>query len=128
MAQYVIPGHKTIDMNTGLLSHYQPKVSEKKQKQSRLVLGVVLDRLCPSPGTSFFISVTYTLGLRNSGVGYSYFFKSSYPLVRASNFYHLNIRITQAGAAGHLRNVNDHALSQKIEEKCLGIGSAINIL
>ena len=39
MAQYVIPGHKTIDMNTGLLSHYQPKVSEKKQKQSRLVLG-----------------------------------------------------------------------------------------
>ena len=27
----VIPFHKTIDMNTGLLSHYQPKVWEKKK-------------------------------------------------------------------------------------------------
>ena len=33
----VSPGHKIIDMNTGLLSHYQPKVWEKKKK--RLVLG-----------------------------------------------------------------------------------------
>ena len=32
----VIPSYKTIDMNTGLLSHYQPKVWEKKK---RLVLG-----------------------------------------------------------------------------------------
>ena len=32
----VIPGHKTIGMNTSLLSHYQPKVWEKK---NRIVLG-----------------------------------------------------------------------------------------
>ena len=24
--KYVVPGHKTVDMNTGLLSHHQPKV------------------------------------------------------------------------------------------------------
>lgn len=89
---------------------------------------MVLDRLCPSLGTSFSIIVTYTLGLRNRGVGYSYFFKSSYPLVRTSNFYHLNIKIMWARAAEHLRDVNDHALSPKMEEKYLGIGSAISIL
>ena len=33
MAQGVSsPRHKTIDMNTGLLSYYQPKVWEKKKK------------------------------------------------------------------------------------------------
>ena len=37
MVQGVSPGHKTIDMNIGLLSHYQPKVWEKEKK--KLVLG-----------------------------------------------------------------------------------------
>jgi len=33
-----IPSHKTIDMDTVFLSHYQPKIWEKKKKK-RLVLG-----------------------------------------------------------------------------------------
>ena len=35
----VIPGHKIIDTNTCLLSHYQPKVWENKKKKKWLVLG-----------------------------------------------------------------------------------------
>lgn len=86
---------------------------------------VVLDRLCPLWARDFSIIVTYTLGLRNRSVGYSYFFQSSI-LVRASNFYHLNIKIMWARA--DILEMSMTMPCPKMEEKYLGIGSAISIL
>lgn len=78
---------------------YQHRIPSRLSSPSDMPapLAVWLGQTTSLSGHNFSISVTYTLELRNSSAVYSYFFRSSYPLVRVSNFYYLPIRITWAG-------------------------------